>query len=163
MPNLSTQQDIARGLEVLQYFHNASVEYPDYKIRSTEELNKALSSANYNFADGLGFQANMIMSTDVYDIADIRTAMQILAKDAKGKIPNRASFNSALQAVTQGNPSLIKAVGFTVTASAKDLASGAQVVGNAVIQTGASLSKIAPLLITVAVIGYVYLRVKKTA
>lgn len=164
MPNLETQQDIARGLEALQFFHNASVEYSGYPYRTTEDLAKALSKLPvYNFADGFGFSVNSLLSTGVYDISDVRTAMQALARDAQGRVPTASSFISAIGKIPQGDPSLIKAIGFTVKESAKDIGKGAQVVGNAVIATGASLATIGPLLVVAGIIMYAYLRIKRTA
>ena len=61
------------------------------------------------------------------------------------------------------NPTFIDYVGATpevALESAKDLAKGAQAVGNAVIDTGKTLLQFGPILIVVAVvfIGYAYTR-----
>lgn len=154
--------DIQRGRDLALYFHNESIGKPGYAPKNIDELAKTINPKRPDlFFDGLGFQAKTLMWNGTYDLEDCNEAMEKLARVSNGKIPTANSFSNALSKVAQGGPSFLDSVSYTAQTSAADVLKGSQVVGQAIIDTGASLSKIAPLLVTVGVIAYVYLFVKK--
>ncbi len=164
MPVLQSQQDIERGRETLTYFHNSSVGKAGYNFRSETELENYLGGSNVlTFLDAFGFQINTLLAGGVYDMADVREAMQSLARISAGKVPTQGSFFQSIVSITQGGPSVLSSISFTTKETVKQVAAGAQVVGNAVIKTGSSLFGILPFLAVAGVVGYVYLFVKRRA
>lgn len=154
--------DIQRGRDLALYFHNESIGRPGYTIKTIDELASRINPKRPDlFFDGLGFQAKTLMWNGTYDLEDCNDAMEALARQSNGKIPTAGSFSNAISKVTQSGPSFLDSISYTTTQTVADVAKGAQVVGQAVIDTGASLTKIAPLLVTVGVIAYVYLFIKK--
>lgn len=150
--------DIARGREVLQVYHNILVN--DYSSQLTldaliEEISKPLKNAQL-FLDNVGYNVRINEASD----SQISDAMSSLADNYQLDTPPWMSFGQAIaQRISNptatdyffGAPQILGGI-------AKDLATGAQRTGNAVLDVFKSLEVIGPLL---AVGVIVYLVIKK--
>lgn len=154
--------DMGIGREALIKFHNASTAYPDYAGISFDQMLKAVSRNHPDiFLDGLGGAIREIGMRD----SKVSDAMVTLASQAKGKMPNQNAFFSALSQSAQNltftdymleSPTIVKNI-------AVDLGEGAKQIGDAVIDTGKSLTTILPLVIVGAVIFVIVMKSKKYA
>ena len=157
----SDEQDVLKGREVLGYFHNESVGAPGYKAKNIDELARLINPKKPNEVfRGIGFMSQMLMSTGVYNSGDLRRAMIELADQANGKIPTAKTFDLKIQSITQNMPGVFATFQAVSAQTVKDVASGAQAVGDAVISTGKSMTNLMPLVLTVGAIAYVFLFVK---
>lgn len=162
--NSQPQNDQDRGAQALTWFHNDMTSFDNYTwtykqlvdFLNTDHTTGFLDTTGA-FTEGLGLAINSIGMSD----SQVQDAMQKLASASNGQIPaNRAVFTKALsdrmQDITAGD--WINALPSIAADTAADVAKGAQKVGSAVIATGSILTKIAPILITAAVvlIGWAY-------
>jgi hypothetical protein len=152
--------DEIKGRAALVHFHNEALDFPENYHFSFEELVSALQKkSNGQFLDGFGFAIN---SAEMSESA-IKTAMINLADAGEGQLP--AKWNDFFNALTKEATkfSFVDAATYTAAQTAKDLAVGAQQVGNAVIQTGSILTGIMPVVVVGAVLFIVAMRSKKLA
>lgn len=147
-----TPAEIELGREGLSYFHNASIAYPNYGL-NFDSLLAAVGGFNSNyFLGGFGSTIMLLKNNNNFSTSDLRSAMQALAKQAQGRIPESpiGTFSSALS--NQSTKfSFISAAKFTVVESAKTVASGAQSLGDTLITS----AKIIQLLIPLSIVGVV--------
>lgn len=150
--------DIARGREVLQIYHNILVN--DYSSQLTldaliEEVSKPLKNSQL-FLDNVGYNVRINEATD----SQISDAMSALADEYQLDTPPWLAFGKAIAHRISNPTSMDYFFGAPqiLGGIAKDLATGAQRTGNAVLDVFKSLEVIGPLL---AVGVIVYLVVKK--
>lgn len=149
-------QDHALGLEIVKKFYDgAKFNYPFSVNYSFDEMLKVLQSrtGGKTFLSGLGLAASLAE----FDSGDIKNSMYALAKAAGGKIPAKNGDFYAFM-VNQGTSvNFIDAIIYTTKESAKDIATGAQAVGDSLISTG----KIVTWIFPVAFIYFAYLYLNK--
>lgn len=150
-------QDQTLGLEILKKFYEgAKFNYPFAVTYSFDEMLKVLQSrtGGKTFIQGLGLAA----AVAEFDSGDIKNSMYALAKAAGGKIPSKNGDFYAFM-VNQGTSvNFVDALIYTATESAKDVATGAQAVGDSLISTGKILTWIFP--VAFIYFGYLYLNKK---
>lgn len=143
--------DRDRGLLILKAFHgNSSLRFkmnfdlflttmwPDVKKREI-------------YIAGIGLQAN---SADMSD-SRIESAMRSMAYQSQGRVPaSWGDFTKYLQNEAVKINWLDAGV-YTFTESAKDIAGGAQALGNQLIFTGKILNFILPAILLIVVLFYV--------
>lgn len=150
------QSDIDRGLSALKIFHNYSiVKYPQNYQIDFSYLQDLIRKQNKFAIEGIGLQANSIEISD----SQLDDAMKKLADSTKGKIPNWQAFGSAMSGRIQ-DFSYMEAATYTTTETAKDLAKGAQEVGNVAIDTFKSLGMFLPIIVVGGLAFYVYNKAK---
>jgi len=165
-----SSNEIEIGRQALQYFHNEMIRVwnndsdkeNDYKI-SFQELIDFLNKKNNGFLGGFGFA---IIESDLHD-SQVNDAMEELASRCNGKIPAWSSFTNALLGKVgklsfyDMGPAIIEVTKGTV----RDIALGAEKVGNEVISTGSTLLKNAawfiPAILGGGILLFVYLKGKK--
>jgi len=94
MMNSTPEQDRAKGIEAIQYFHNYSMaNFPLTYTISFDDLIKIIDSRGKASIAGLGLGIHI---TDTSD-SKVEDAMENLAREAQGKIPSsNNAFNMAL-------------------------------------------------------------------
>lgn len=160
----STQpvNDIEKARLALSFFHNYSIQFSKYKVKTIDELSEIVGKKSPTiFLESFGFAINTIGMS----VSQVEDAMESLADQSQGLVPNQASFFTALSDRIS-RPTFLDYVGATPRValdSASDVVKGAADVGNAVIDTGKSLLVIGPLLIVVAIVYIGYRRTKSLA
>ncbi|MDE2102147.1 MAG: hypothetical protein KGL39_33180 [Patescibacteria group bacterium] len=144
------------------YFHNEAATYPDYQLTLDELIQYVGSLPDGKvdpsiFLSGLGFAITSIEMSD----SSVQDAMTRLADAGQGKVPStQAPFFKALsdQAQDLSVFNYIEVTPSVMLQTAKQIGTGLQSVGNAVITTGKTLTQIGPVLIVAAVvfIGWSY-------
>jgi hypothetical protein len=152
--NPSMPGDWAAFLELLRraYYPRDASEAPQgYTTWKQVYYPNASSKALAAFIDGLGLSIRSVEMNLTPD--HIQSAMQTLAGQGQGTIPtNSNAFFGVIQNEAEAF-SFYDAAAFVVTESAKDIAHGAQVIGEDIIETGASILKYRNYIIAAAVIG----------
>lgn len=154
--------DIDRGREALKYFHNKSATFPGYSESLDTLIDKVGGKQPTIFLDGLGFAVDSIGLSS----GQVKEAMEKLASQGQGRIPayNTAFFKALSDRATNlTTADWIGGLPEIAGDTAKDLASGAQAVGNAVIDLGKSLTTVGPLLALAAIIFIGFQRTRKLA
>lgn len=130
------------GLSALLFFHNASLKYPSYDRKTTDELLAAWGGRGMIYAEGIGLAINSTgMSTQ-----QVQAAMESLAKTAQGRIPkDQNDFFNALNGQLS-NISYVDLIKTVASETASQIATGAQAVGDSVITSFSWLTKILPFL-----------------
>lgn len=153
-----TDKDL--GIKVLKSFYNYSRGiFPFKTVYSFDQLVKTLEARK---GGGPGYVESLGMSVRFAEMDDskINSSMYSLAVMSSGKIPSKNSdfYNFMVNEATKIN--FVDAIAYTAVESAKDIAKGAQQIGDSVLLTG----KLITYLLPVAVLwfGYMYLK-KKTA
>ena len=150
--------DIDIGRASLIAFHNESTKYPGYIFTFNQFVDIASKGKPTIFLEGIGMavRETAIRESKLDDI------MIDLARRSQGKIPTMNSFFSAIGSGASTlsfsdylleSPTLIKNV-------ASDVGKGAVEVGNAIIDTGKSLTVIFPILLVSGLIFFVYNKTK---
>lgn len=161
--NTQPQNDVDKGKNALSIFHNSMIQYDSYTYTAATLLNEVSKNSSGTpqpdiFLDGLGGAITAIdMRAD-----QVQDAMVRLANASGGLIPQQAAFFKALSnrmddiSVTDWIHAAPQIAADTAATAVK----GVQEVGNAVIDTGKTLTMIGPALAVAAVIfiGYSYTR-----
>ena len=150
-------QDIARGRELLKYFHNVSVAFSTYSPRSSLDLEKILGGES--FAENLGWISNVIQNENGISLSKQKENIVMLADKSEGRIPKPAIIIQSLGKNIE-KIDYIEAAKYVTKESAKDIGRGAVVVGDSIISAGRGLFAVLPLLVVASLIGFVYLKVK---
>ncbi len=146
------------GLKVVKYFWTWSRSFygSSFNLSFDAFVQKlASNSAKVNIAlDGIG---GAVREADLSD-SRIETAMRSLAKASNGKIPGdyQVYFKYLSNEATKIN--WVDAISYTVVESVKDVAAGAQSVGESLITTGKILNFILPLAVLFGL--YIFLNEK---
>ena len=138
------------GYEVLNYYNKYSM-----TNKSVDEIVKLVKPKNPSiFADGLGAQVRLVLDMDM---SKAELAMKNLANAAGTSIPTEQTFYTAIRDVAM-NPSFFEAAKFVAIETTKQVAVGAQAVGNAVIDSGKLVTWLLPIGVVAAlyVIGKSY-------
>lgn len=144
--------DLLLGHAVLKEFSN----YSSLNVQKIIDANAFGSKSQTQkdiFVDGLGAQFRNVLDEDYSKLED---AMKNLARVAGSQIPRLKDFSRAMTDEAL-NTSTLDAVSFVGIGIAKQIGSGAQAIGDQVIETG----KLLTLLLPVAIIGGLYLYGKK--
>ena len=151
--------DLQRGREILSYFHSESLHFSNYPFKSSLELENALGGQI--FTDALGFTANGLMQDGLLNQSKMKSAMTRFADQAQGRLPAiKASFFKALSNEAQ-NVSFLDSAKYSAVQTTKDIAQGAEVVGQSVIAAGKGFFALLPVFLIGGVALFIYLRVKK--
>lgn len=158
------QNDMDRGREAFVYFHNRASRYSGYSYTLDEALKiVARSEKNIgNFTDSLGGLIREIQSDGFLTGNKVKNAMENLADKGAGKVPNINTFFSALSNEAQ-DFTFKEAAPFVLIESAKEVATGAQAVGDSIITTGKILTTIGPIVIVGAILYIVFYKTKQAA
>lgn len=144
--------DIELGTKVLKSFWNWSrmLNAGSFKV-SFDEFLKSYGSKINIYLDGIG---GAIKAAEVSD-SRIDSAMRSLAIASKGKIPSdyQVYFKYISNEAVKVN--WIDAVAYTAIESVKDIASGAQAVGNSILTTGKILNFLLPGIALIFVIFWI--------
>lgn len=153
-----------RGREAFVYFHNRASRYSGYSYTLDEALKiVARSEKNIgNFTDSLGGLIREIQSDGFLTGNKVKNAMENLADKGAGKVPNINTFFSALSNEAQ-DFTFKEAAPFVLIESAKEVATGAQAVGDSIITTGKILTTIGPIVIVGAILYIVFYKTKQAA
>lgn len=155
-PNKS-DPDYIRGLDILKRFFDASKTINSSAVKySFDEMVKTLEARTGQkaFVEGLGLGVN----ASGFSNSKIQNAMTSLAKQANGKIPAKnQDFRDHLidESRKVDFVDVVSAVKFVTVESAKDIAKGAQAVGDSVILTGKLLNYALPVIVGVVVFFWV--------
>ncbi|MBX2986488.1 MAG: hypothetical protein KF802_01195 [Bdellovibrionaceae bacterium] len=139
---MELNSDTQAGLQALLFFHNASLQYPDYKPKSTDELLAAYGSKGLIYAEGLGLAIN----SSKLSSQQVQTGMEGLAKTAQGRLPRDHNdfFNALRGATSISYLDLTKTVlGDVISATA----SGAQTLGNSILTSLSWLTSLLPFIV----------------
>ena len=151
--------DLQKGREILSYFHSESLHFSAYPYKSSLELENALGGQV--FTDALGFAANGMIQDGTLSSSKIKSAMTKFADQAQGRLPAiKASFFKALSTESQ-NVSFLDSAKYSAVQTTKDIAQGAEVVGQSVIAAGKGFFALLPVFVIGSVALFIYLRVKK--
>lgn len=158
------QNDMDKGREAFVYFHNRASRYSDYKYKLDEALKiVARSEKNIgNFTDSLGGLIREIQSDGFLSGNKVKNAMENLADKGAGKVPNINTFFAALSNEAQ-DFTFKEAAPFVLIESAKEVAVGAQAVGDSIITTGKILTTIGPIVVVSAILYIVFYKTKQAA
>lgn len=158
------QNDMDRGREAFVYFHNRASRYSGYSYTLDEAL-KIVSRSEKNigiFTDGIGGLIRELQNDGFLSGNKTKNAMENLADQGAGKLPDRNTFFAALSNEAQ-NFTFREAAPFVLIESAKEVATGAQAVGDSIISTGKILTTIAPIVIVSAILYVVFYKTKQVA
>ena len=158
------QNDMDRGRAAFVYFHNRASRYPNYSYTLDEAL-KIVSKGEKNigiFTDSIGGLIREIQVDGFLSGNKVKNAMENLADKGAGKLPDRNTFFAALSSEAQ-DFSFREAAPFVVVESVKEIATGAQAVGDSIITTGKILTTIGPIVIVAAVLYIVFYKTKQVA
>lgn len=158
------QNDMDRGREAFVYFHNRASRYSGYGYTLDEALKiVARGEKNIgNFTDSLGGLIREIQSDGFLTGNKVKNAMENLADKGAGKVPNINNFFAALSNEAQ-DFTFKEAAPFVLVESAKEVATGAQAVGDSIITTGKILTTIGPIVIVGAILYIVFYKTKQAA
>lgn len=158
------QNDLDKGNEAFVYFHNKSIGYPIYKYTKDEALIKIAGSQKSvsSFLDGLGFTVSQIQSSGFLSGNKVKNAMENLAIQSGGRLPNRNSFFSALSGEAQ-NFTFLEAAPSVISGTASEIIKGTQAVGDSVLTTLKSLNVLFPIVFVAGVLYIVFEKTKKLA
>lgn len=104
--------------------------------------------------EGFGLQ----MDTLGLSSSQVTTAFKKLASQSQGRVPTKTTAFNAMGNVAQ-NPSWISAVTYTATESVKDVVTGAQKIGDAVVTAGKVTTWLLPA-IPIVILAGLFLRAK---
>lgn len=153
--------DIDIGRTSLIAFHNESLKFPVYNLKFDDMIKIASNGKSSIFLDGFGMAVREIgiRESKVDDI------MIDLARKSQGRIPSMSSFFSALGtgASTLSFSDYLLEAPVIAKDIAVDIGKGAVEVGNAVIDTGKTLTQFLPLVIAGSVIFIVIMKAKSLA
>lgn len=153
-----------KGRAAFVYFHNRASRYPDYNYTLDEAL-KTVSRGEKNigfFTDGIGGLIREIQSDGFLSGNKVKNAMENLADKGAGKIPDRNTFFAALSSEAQ-DFTFREAAPFVLVESAKEVATGAQAVGDSIITTGKILTTIGPIVVVSAILYIIFYKTKQVA
>jgi len=155
----SPTNDIDLGRKAFNYFHNASLSYPGYKFTVDQALDLLTKNKADIFLESLGFSINQIDMSE----GQIRDAMQSLAMQAKGKMPNQTAFFQALSNRVSNLTftDWVRGAPEIATGIASDAVQGAKAVGDKVISAADFLSSPIGVVLVLVVVGggaFVYLK-----
>lgn len=156
---MNPTEAISRGRQAMIYFHNRASKYDSYEL-TLDQLIATLGTTKQVPIYLAGF-GDYIIENELSD-SDVRSAMEKLADAGQGKVPHQTSIFNALG----GKAAAISWIDLTKTVAvetAKQVAQGAQAVGETVITTATSLNAILPILVVGAVIFVVVMRSKQAA
>jgi hypothetical protein len=147
------------GEKVLKSFYDNSRRlFPFGAVYTYDEMKKTLTSrlGGKGFIEGLGLAVRLAE----FDDSKIENSMEALAQSSGGKIPssNRNFYDFMIDESTKIN--FVDAFQYTTTESVKDIVSGAEVIGNSLIDSGKLLTYVLPF--AVLFFGYLYLKKKVT-
>jgi len=158
------QNDMDRGREAFVYFHNQASKYSGYSYTLDEAL-KIVSKGEKNigfFTDGIGGLIREIQNDGFLSGNKVKKAMENLADKGAGKIPDRNTFFAALSSEAQ-DFTFREAAPVVLVESAKEIATGAQAVGDSIITTGKILTTIGPIVVVSAILYIVFYKTKQAA
>lgn len=156
---MNPTEAIQRGRQAMIFFHNRASKYSGYSL-TIDQLIATLGTEKQvpiylaNFGD-------YIIENEMSE-SGVRAAMENLADAGQGKVPHQTSIFNALG----GQVAAINWLDLTKTVAvetAKQVAQGAQAVGETVIATASSLNTLLPILVVGAVIFIVVMRSKQAA
>lgn len=153
-----------RGREAFQYFHNRASRYSGYSYTMDEAL-KIVARSEKNigiFTDSIGGLIREIQGDGFLTGNKVKNAMENLADKGAGKIPDRNTFFAALSSEAQ-DFTFREAAPFVLVESAKEVATGAQAVGDSIITTGKILTTIGPIVVVAAILYVVFYKTKQAA
>lgn len=152
--------DEAVGLSALHNYYNYCVQnygssFPYANFDLFYSALKKTKGSTY-IADGLG---TAIRVNDMSD-ASVQRAMVAIAKAGRGRLPATGSgwFNALVNQSTQIN--FLDAAVYVTTETASDVVTGAQKVGDAVIDTGKSFLAVGPIALVAAALFILYRKSK---
>lgn len=155
-------ENLEKGLEVLQYFHERAQNYPAYTF-SFDDLKQAMMPGRNELSinmliSGLGDAVNFAELS----MSEVKDLMYELADRGEGKIPgNWNSFRGAIEQGAKG-PGFFDAVSFVTTESVKDLVSYTGQGISAAASVTTSVFKNYKLLLIVAALGLGVLLISQT-
>lgn len=150
---------IARGSEALMYFHNQASKYDGYHL-SFDELKATLGTPKQIpiYLQGFG----EYIGENEMSASAVKSAMEGLADQGEGRVPSQTSIFNALG----GKVSEINWLDLSTTVAVetvKQVASGAQAVGDSVITTFSTLNTLLPIVAVGAILFIVFKRTKQIA
>lgn len=152
---------LSYGREALTAFHNASLIFSDYKLRSVDELANTVSKGHPNiFIEGLGDAIINEMKYANMTMGRVRIAMENLAHLGRGKIPSSMTPFFQSLANQQISSSWVDAIPYTIKHTSSDVVKGTVEIGNAVIDTGKSLLQFGPILLILGAAAFIFYKVR---
>lgn len=150
---------IEKGSDALMYFQNRAIQYENYGL-SFDDLKRTLGTEKQIpiYLEGFGDLIDQLELSD----GRVKSAMEGLADAGKGKVPTRQAIFDALG----GKASEISWIDLTTTVAAetaKQVAQGAQAVGETVIDTAKSLNAIIPIMLVGALVFILLKRTRQIA
>jgi hypothetical protein len=143
--------DIELGRQALKYFHDRSLLLwgNTYKVSSVDALINLWPEKKRNiYLEGIGLAISVNNMSDF----DVRSAMQLLAQNAKGNIPADHQSYTKYLGGQAGSINFLDLTATVAKETAIKVVEGAQAVGDQLIATG----KILNFLLPVAIIYSVY-------
>ncbi|MFN3453524.1 MAG: hypothetical protein ACK41T_01090 [Pseudobdellovibrio sp.] len=155
---------VEAGRLAFQYFFEASKKFSNftYSFESMLEIIAGSPKAVQILLDGLGTSIIEIKKDGFLSDSKVKAAMTNLANVSKGQLPNRNYFFSALSQEAQ-NVTFVDAVPSVVSGTLKELATGAQAIGDSLIDTGKILTWIFPFVAVISILFITKEKVKKVA
>lgn len=150
--------DIDIGRASLIAFHNESTKFSNYPYTFNQMIDIASKGKSSIFLDGFGMA---VRETGIRE-SKLDDLMIDLARRSKGQVPTMNTFFSTLGSGASTlsfsdylleSPTIVKNV-------ASDVVKGTVEIGNAVIDTGKSLTVILPILLIGGLIFFVYNKTK---
>ena len=157
-------ESIAVGREALTHFFNASKKYQafNYSFDKMLEIIAGSPKSVQFFLEGVGTAIIEIQKGDFLTGNRVKTAMTKLADVSKGNLPRKEYFYSALS-TEAADVSFIQALPSVIEGTAKELVTGAQAIGNTLIDTGKILNLVFPFVAVAAILFIVKEKTKKAA
>lgn len=142
--------DEPNGEKALQYFYNKATSYSGNDLPAFQDFLSGLSSKSPELISTIGFTARTIGLTD----SQVQTAMEQVADQGQGQVPQNFSvfFNALGQAGE--NPSFWSAIKFVSWNTAQTLIQDAQSAGSSIqqgVMSTISLSKYLPWMLGIGV------------
>lgn len=155
---------IETGREALKYFFYASKKYSNFNYSFDNMLETIAGSpkAVQFFLDGIGTAIIEIQKDDFLTGNRVKIAMIKLAEVSKGNLPKKEYFYSALS-TEASNVTFIQALPSVIKGTASELVTGAQAIGNTLIDTGKILNMLFPFVAVAAILFIVKEKTKKAA
>ena len=147
--NLSINNDVILGQVVINTFISSLKRQYFFSNMTYDEVVSQWKNPDIQL-DGLGLQYREVLGQDLSDLMD---AMDSLARASNNKVPN---FNSFVIAIRDRaiNPSLFQTATFVTVETVKELGTGAQSLGDQLIDTAKILNTLLPFAI-IGVIGFI--------
>lgn len=151
----TTQGDMVLGKQVLEMYHKAMGRYTAYKSTIDSQLNqwsKNNPKVRDVIIDGIGFQARV----SELDLDQLNDAMRAYSSELRGVVPMTYQGIGYAMGKRAANPTLWETIAGVSKMTAKDIASGAQKIGDDVIGSYKMLKYIAPVAVVVVLAGLFY-------